>query len=69
MKSADGEWHHYFERLSVEKRLYMAVAEMNQLLTHPQHRHVAVEAFRRIGLWEEEAERGPFNGLGIVTDL
>ena len=62
------------DRVRVEKSVDLAVLEMNQLVAHPQHRRVAVDAFRRIVLWDDETEQSASpefaRHLGcIVTNL
>jgi hypothetical protein len=51
--ASDDEWPAYFEHLRRGKRLSQAITQINALLDEPEHRQVAVDALRRIGLWHE----------------
>jgi hypothetical protein len=51
--ASDDEWPTYFEHLRRRKELSQAIRQINALLAEPKHRRVAVDALRRIGLWDE----------------
>ena len=51
--ASDEEWPAYFEQLRREMQLSHAIREINALLAEPEHRQVAVDALRRIGLWHD----------------
>jgi hypothetical protein len=47
------EWPMYVDLLRRNKELSEVTRQLNQLLAHPEHRQLAIDAFRRIGLWHE----------------
>ena len=48
------EWPKYFEQLRRGSQLSQAIRQINTLLAEPEHRQVAIDALRRIGLWHED---------------
>jgi hypothetical protein len=45
------QWMEVFEELRRTKELSKAIGEINQLLSDPVHRDLAVSALRRVGLY------------------
>jgi len=54
IEATDQEWPAFFERLRRNRELSVVVRHLNQLLDHPEHRQLAIDALKRIGLWHEE---------------
>ena len=50
--ATEEDWPNIVEQLRFKRQLSIAVGAMNVLLDHPEHRAVAIAAFRRIGLWQ-----------------
>jgi hypothetical protein len=53
IEAKDHEWPLYFETLRRNKELSVVTRQLNQLLDHPEHRQLAIHAFKRIGLWHD----------------
>jgi hypothetical protein len=51
VESTDDEWPVYFERLRRNRELLAVTQQLNQLLDYSEHRQLAINAFKRIGLW------------------
>ncbi len=47
------DWPKYFEQLRRGRQLHRAIQQINTLLSEPEHRQVAIDALRRIGLWHD----------------
>ena len=56
-RATDDEWPSHFERLRRNLQLSAAVRGLNALLDQPDHRQEAISAFKRIGLWHEDADK------------
>jgi hypothetical protein len=54
VEAKDDEWPVYVDGLRRNKQLSAVTRQLNQLLEHPEHRQLAIDAFRRIGLWHDE---------------
>jgi hypothetical protein len=52
VEATDDEWPLYFERLRRNRELLAVTQQLNQLLDHSEHRQLAINAFKRIGLWD-----------------
>jgi hypothetical protein len=55
VEAKDHEWPLYFERLRRNRELSAVTRQLNQLLDHPEHCQLAIDAFKRIGLWHDDA--------------
>ena len=53
VQANDHEWPLYVERLRRNKELSAVTHQLNLMLEEPEHRQMAIDAFRRIGLWHE----------------
>ena len=53
VQANDHEWPLYVERLRRNKELSAVTRQLNLMLEEPEHRQMAIDAFRRIGLWHE----------------
>jgi hypothetical protein len=49
----EDEWPLYVDVLRRNKELAAVTHQLNQLLNDPEHRQLAINAFKRIGLWHE----------------
>jgi len=54
VEAKDHEWPLYVEGLRRNKELSAVTRQLNRLLELPEHRQVAIDAFKRIGLWHDE---------------
>jgi hypothetical protein len=54
VEAKDHEWPPYVERLRRNRELSVVTRQLNQLLDHPEHRPLAIGAFKRIGLWHDD---------------
>ncbi len=54
IEAKDHEWPQYVDRLRRDKKLSVVTRQLNQLLDHLEHRQLAIDAFKRIGLWHED---------------
>jgi hypothetical protein len=52
--SSGNEWPLYIQRLRLNKELSAVTRQLNRLLDHPEHRQLAIDAFKRIGLWHDD---------------
>lgn len=50
-RASEAEWPNDFERLRREERLSLAVRQLNLLLDDEEHRRMAIETLKKIGLW------------------
>ena len=55
VEANDDEWPLYFERLRRNRELLAVTQQLNQLLDDPEHRQLAIAAFKRIGLWHDDS--------------
>jgi hypothetical protein len=55
IEANDHEWPLYVDRLRRNKELSAVTRQLNQMLGHPEHRQIAIDAFRRIGLWHDDS--------------
>ncbi len=53
IQATDEEWPQYIGRLRQDRQLWTATHQINRLLDQPEHRELAIDAFKRIGLWNE----------------
>ena len=53
VEANDNEWPLYVDRLRRNKELSVVTHQLNQMLQEPEHRQMAIDAFKRIGLWHE----------------
>jgi hypothetical protein len=53
VEANDHDWPLYVDRLRRNKELSAVTHQLNQMLEQPEHRQLAIDAFRRIGLWHE----------------
>ena len=53
VEANDHEWPLYVDRLRRNKELSVVTHQLNQMLQEPEHRQMAIDAFKRIGLWHE----------------
>lgn len=53
VEAQDNEWPQYVDRLRRNKQLSVVTHQLNQLLQEPEHRQMAIDAFKRMGLWHE----------------
>ena len=53
VEANDDDWPLYVDWLRRNKELSAVTHQLNQLLEHPEHRQLAIDAFKRIGLWHE----------------
>jgi hypothetical protein len=63
VEASDDEWPKYFVALRRDKQLSTAIREINQLLDQPKYRQLAIDALRRVGLWDSLA-LAPRTSLG-----
>jgi hypothetical protein len=54
VQASDQEWPAYIDRLRREKMLSAVAHQLNQMLENPDHRQLAIDAFKRIGLWHDD---------------
>jgi hypothetical protein len=54
VQAKEHEWPLYVDRLRRNKELSEVTRQINQLLNHLEHRQLAIDAFRRIGLWHDD---------------
>jgi hypothetical protein len=54
VEAKENEWPLYVEGLRRNKELSAVTRQLNRLLELPEHRQVAIDAFKRIGLWHDE---------------
>jgi hypothetical protein len=54
VQAKEHEWPLYIQRLRLDKELSAVTRQLNRLLDHPEHRQLAIDAFRRIGLWHDD---------------
>jgi len=54
VEAKDHEWPVYVDRLRRNKELSAVTRQLNRLLELPEHRQMAIDAFKRIGLWHDE---------------
>jgi hypothetical protein len=54
VQAKEHEWPLYVDRLRRDKELSEVTRQINQLLDHPEHRQLAIDAFRRIGFWHDD---------------
>ena len=55
VEAKEHEWPLYVDRLRRNKELSVVTQQLNQMLGHPEHRQLAIDAFRRIGLWHDDS--------------
>ena len=53
VEANDHDWPLYVDRLRRNKELSAVTHQLNQMLEQPEHRQLAIDAFKRIGLWHE----------------
>jgi hypothetical protein len=53
VQAKEHEWPLYVDGLRRKKELAAVTHQLNQLLNDPEHRQLAINAFKRIGLWHE----------------
>lgn len=53
VQATEHEWPLYVERLRQNKELSAVTHQLNLMLEEPEHRQMAIDAFKRIGLWHE----------------
>jgi hypothetical protein len=53
VEARDNEWPLYVDSLRRNKELSVVTHQLNQMLQEPEHRQMAIDAFKRIGLWHE----------------
>jgi hypothetical protein len=53
IEAKDHEWPLYVASLRRNKELSVVTRQLNQLLDRPEHRQLAIDAFKRIGLWHD----------------
>jgi hypothetical protein len=54
IEAKDDEWPLYLDRLRRNRELLAVTRQLNQLLDDPEHRQLAINAFKRIGLWHDD---------------
>jgi hypothetical protein len=54
VEAKDHEWPLYVEHLRRNRELSVVTRQLNQLLDHPEHRPLAIDAFKRMGLWHDD---------------
>ena len=54
VQANEHEWPQYVERLRRNKELSAVTHQLNQMLEIPEYRQLAIDAFRRIGLWHDD---------------
>jgi hypothetical protein len=54
VEAKDDEWPAYVDRLRRNKELSAVTHQLNQMLEQQEHRQLAIDAFRRIGLWHDD---------------
>lgn len=53
VEAKDDEWPAYVDRLRRNKELSAVTHQLNQMLEQQEHRQLAIDAFKRIGLWHD----------------
>jgi hypothetical protein len=53
VEATDDEWPVYVDGLRRNKGLSVVTHQLNQLLEDPENRQLAIDAFKRIGLWHD----------------
>ena len=53
VQAKEHEWPLYEDVLRRNKELSAVTRQLSQLLNDPEHRQLAIEAFKRIGLWHD----------------
>jgi hypothetical protein len=54
VEANDHDWPLYIDRLRRNKELSAVTRQLNQMLEQPEHRQLAIDAFKRIGLWHDD---------------
>lgn len=56
LQAREDEWPKLFDDLRRSRTLFGAVYQMNNMLSLPTEREIAIDAFRRMGLWHVHDE-------------
>ena len=56
VEANDDDWPNRVEQLRRDRKLSVAVRQINALTRHVEHRDEAIRALKRIGLWHPAAD-------------